>query len=722
MQARQTRTKAEGGKPMQAFKWKKSEQGILRAIAGTGKFQPLLALAGVPARSGALAELGPGRLKLKLDAAGWRKVGGNLVLSFPLDKTEKIYGLGLNFETLNQRGTVRELKVDHYGQHDNGHTHAPVPFYVSDRGYGVFVNLAERIKVYVGTTHPVAAPHPPMHDRTTDPNWRDVSPSSRIEILVPGGAAEVFVFAGPAMLDVVKRFNLLCGGGCLPPRWGLGFWHRVPMVFSAKQAEAEVRLFSEHDCPLDVIGLEPGWHTACYPTSCEFSRQRFPDPAGFASRLKRQGIRVNLWENCMIHPASPLGKKIRPYSGNYYAGWGGLIADLASPEACAIVSQQHDRRHLAPGFSGYKLDECDGLDQWLWPDHAEFPSGLSGVQLRQAYGVLFQKLTASLFRKRNLRTYGQVRASNAGGVSFPYVIYNDCYEHRQYITGLANSGFCGVLFTPEARGADSPEEWLRRMQAVCMSPLAQVNAWAIRILPWSFPEVARGVLEIVRLRMRLVPYLYSAFARYQREGLPPFRALALDGVLPGGGEIFVQGKLDDTGNPYSRAVCRDIRDQYMMGDSIMVAPLFAGEQSREVLLPRGRWYDFYSGRFAGGNTLVRVDNSYPGIPMYVRDGGIVPLMAEAFNRTPVAGEIMELEIRHYGEKPGNFMLYDDDGETLDHERGAYRWLALSVTRQRGAGLAGALKQSGGNYASTYRIREWRLMTRAARARRPIPGG
>jgi len=694
---------------MKTLDWRMRSPGVWGAVAGDNTFVSLLA-AGVAPRNEALANLGTAEFPLDEAEIGWKRVGGGLVLSFPLDPTEKLYGLGLNFETLNQREHVRELKVDHYGHHDNGHTHAPVPFYVSDRGYGVFINAAERIKVYAGTTHPTALPHPPVFDRTTDRRWRDVSLSRRVEVLVPAAGAEVILFAGPTLLRAVQRFNLFCGGGCLPPRWGLGFWHRVPMGFTAAETEAEAESFADKDFPLDVIGLEPGWHTQAYPTTCEFSPERFPDPKGFVESLKKQGIRVNLWENCMIHPDCRLGRQIRPHAGNYYGGWGGLIADLALPAACEILAAQHDEEHVALGISGYKLDECDGLDQWLWPDHAEFPSGLSAAQLRQVYGVLFQKLTTELFRKRGRRTYGLVRASNAGAVSFPYVIYNDCYEHRQYVTGVINGGFCGVLFTPEVRGAHSAEEWLRRIQAACFSPLAQLNAWASRVLPWSFPEVEDPVREVMKLRIRLIPYLYSAFARYHHEGIPPFRALVLDGCLPKRDEVLVPGQLDSTENPYCRALSRDIRDQYLMGDSIMVAPLFAGEKGRDVVIPAGRWYDFYTGRLVGENTVITASGRQTDIPLFVRDGGIVPMLAEAHNRAPVGGEIIDLEVRHYGEKESVFQLYDDDGESVACEQGQFCWLQLTVQRTACGRLAGEVGPATGGYRSTCRVGEWRFMT------------
>lgn len=689
------------------MRWEKIMSGIWRGRVGGDAFVPLLNEGAFKPRREALDALGDGALPFRLEEATCVRTQAGFVLSFPLDDTEKLYGLGLNFDSLDQRGSVRELKMDHYANRDNGHTHAPVPFYVSDHGYGVFLNLSEPIKVYAGTTHSAHLPHPPIFDRQ-DPRWRDVSVSRRVEMLFSSEEAEALIFAGPSMAEVVCRFNLYCGGGCLPPRWGLGFWHRMSMKATADQVTSVADEFAGRGFPLDVAGLEPGWHSQSYPNTFEFNAERFPDPKGFVEGLRERGVRVNLWENCMVHPESSLGAKLAKYCANYYAGWGGLIPDLSMPEAREIFSRQHEREHLKIGVSGYKLDECDGFDQWLWPDHAEFPSGLTGVQIRQQYGVLFQKMVDEMFRRKGERTYGLVRASNAGGVSFPFVIYNDCYNHRQYVNGLVNSGFCGALFTPEARGARTAEEWLRRIQVACMSPLAMINAWAESMFPWTFPEVENDVRKVMKLRTRLIPYLYSAFARYHFEGKPPFRALALDGCLLRRSEDCKQGELDSTGNPYSKAVSRDIRDQYLMGDHIMVAPLFAGEDSRIVVIPEGRWYDFYTGELVGSNNIVTVSRRQKDIPLYVRDGGIVPLLREGFRMMP--GEVTPLEVRHYGESEGAFMLYDDDGETFAYEQGDFCWLTMKVTCGADGRLSGKVEESLGRLHSSYRVARWNLMS------------
>ena len=117
-----------------------------------------------------------------------------------------------------------QLHVDHYGGKDNGRTHAPVPFYVSSNGYGVFINSARYLDVYAGTAVRKDSEDPPVaKDRNTDKTWSSRPYSDAVEILVPAGGVEVYVFAGPTTLDAVRRHNLFNGGGCATTQVGIGF-------------------------------------------------------------------------------------------------------------------------------------------------------------------------------------------------------------------------------------------------------------------------------------------------------------------------------------------------------------------------------------------------------------------------------------------------------------------------------------------------------------------
>ena len=672
----------------QAVKWIPVAPGVWKTVIGKPELYNLLTASDAKPNTVALAKLGTAPFPLKINYIAGVITDSKTSLRFPLDKEEQLYGFGLNFQTVHQRGKILRLHMDHYGGKDDGRTHAPTPFYVSSNGYGVFVNSARYIEVYAGTGSRKDAKTPPVErNRNTDTLW-DASPySDAVEMLVPAAGVEVYVFAGPTAMDAVKRFNLFNGGGPLPPRWGLGFTQRVKSLNTSQQVADEVQAFEEKGFPLDFEGLEPGWQSRSYPGTFEWNKGRYPEPEKFARQMLDKGIRLNLWINPYVSKSAPFYNAIKPYTGSHTV-WVGEVPDFTMPQARKIFYGQLQKNQVDIGVSGYKIDEVDGYDRWLWPDVATFPSGVSAEQMRQTYGMLVMRYSMEMFRKLNRRTYGLVRANNGGGVWLPYVIYNDYYKHEDFITALINSGTAGVLWTPEVRASKTGEEWLRRFQTVIFSPMAMINAWASGTKPWSYPEVVDEVKALALLRMQMMPYWYSEFAKYHFEGTPPFRGMNLE---PGFKQEVkkVEGNTDLEENPYAEATSKEIKDQYMAGEYLLVAPMFTGQTTRKVVLPKGKWYDFYTGEYAGDGEVLTVEPGLNKIPVYVKDGGIIPMMPPMLH-APKAGEQVDLEIRYYGEKPGRYMLYDDDGETFNYEKGTYSWREIKVQKNSAGSLEGSI--------------------------------
>lgn len=689
--------------------WTESAPGVWKGIAGQPEAYDLLKAAGSKPNTIALS---------KIQKTAFPFSPGDIVglisdcktsLRIPLDHQEQLFGFGLNFQTIHQRGKILQLHVDHYGGKDNGRTHAPVPFYVSSKGYGVFINSARYLTVYAGTAVRLDSKNPPEErDRNTDKKWSSRPYSDAVEILIPAGGVEVYVFAGPSTLDAVRRFNLFNGGGVLPPRWGLGFTQRVQRLYNADSVKAEAKAFREKGYPLDFIGLEPGWQSRSYPGTFEWDKNRFPEPKKFVADMINMGIKINLWINPYISKQASFYNAIKPYTGSHTV-WVGAVPDFYIPQARKIFFDQLQKNQVNIGVSGYKIDEVDGYDYYLWPDLARFPSGLAAEQIRQTYGVLLMRYSTEMYHKKNQRTFGLVRASNAGAVSYPYVIYNDYYNHEDFITALINSGYAGVLWTPEVRASKTDEEWLRRFQTVVFSPMAMINAWASGTKPWSYPEVAGQVKELALLRMQMMPYWYSEFAKYHFEGTPPFRGMNLE---PGFNqetkkEMAANTNLEE--NPYVEAMSKEIKDQYMAGEYLLVAPLFTGQKSRKVILPKGKWYDFYTGEFAGDGSIIIVEPGLNRIPVFVKDGGIIPMMPAVLN-APKSGDKVDLEIRHYGEASGRYMLYDDDGETFNYEKGAYSFREIKVDGSKGQ-WKGSISTAVNGKPNTVGTISWKFMTK-----------
>ena len=667
--------------------WQEKAEGVWNLTIGNPEKVNLLSELHITPKLESINEMGDVDLPISKEDIKFELIDGKTYIRFPLEKDEKLFGLGLNFKTVEQRGRIMRLHVDHYAGGDNGRTHAPVPFFISSRGYGALINSARYIDVWAGTSVRKDSKNPPViRDRNTDKKWSASPYSDNLEFLVPAEGVEVILFGGPTMLDVVRRFNLYNGGGVLPPRWGLGFWQRVPTLYSEKDIHREVEEFEKRNFPLTVIGLEPGWMSRAYPCTYEWDSTRFPDPKGFVDYLGKKHIKTNLWINPYVSPDGELYNKIKPYTASHTV-WCGIVPDYSMQEVKDLMVQHFEKHQISLGVSGYKMDENDGYDNWLWPDVATFPSKKPAEQMRQIYGSLMQDLTSQVYRSHNERTYGLVRATNAGTSSFPYVIYNDYYNHRDFITALINSSFIGVLWTPEVRSSKTSEEWLRRMQTVCFSPIAMLDAWATGTKPWSFEDVTKDVNEITKLRMKLIPYLYTAFADYTFQGIPPVRAMNLEEGYSAEMKIEA-GVLDETENPYAMAIKREAKDQFMVGPSILVAPMFTGEKERKVILPQGKWYDFYTGEFAGEGEVITVAPGLSKIPVYVKDGGIIPLWPAITKMTDAK---LPVEVRHYGNVSSSYNLYDDDGHTYNYEKGEYTRIKLNVQVDKNGKKTGSVE-------------------------------
>lgn len=658
--------------------WSHVAPGVWRAQIGKPDSPTLLSAAKDSPEIDALRRLGEASAKPPIDLSSATGLVADEFASarVPLAKDEKLFGLGLQMHGANRRGGVYHLRVDHYSAGQD-RLHAPVPLYVSSAGYAVLFNTSRPVSIYAGVGNRRGANNPAPRDRNTDPNWDAQPPSDAVEASVQGPGLEVLVFAGPSPMEAVERYNLYCGGGALPPRWALGFWHRTPSLDTAADVEQEVAEFKKRDFPIDVLGLEPGWQSKSYPCTFAWSPQRFPNPAAFVDGLRSKGVHVNLWSNPYVSPDSPIFKALEPDYGSHMV-WLGPAPDLQLPSAARTIADFFTKNHLDIGVSGYKIDEIDGFDNWLWPDHATFPSGLSGLRMRQIYGLLWQRELDDMFRRQNRRTFGLVRGSNGGASRFPFALYSDTYDHREYITGMVSTGLAGVLWCAEARDAANGEEWVRRMQTAAVSHIAQLNAWASGTKPWSFAGFEDAVRSAMLFRIRLVPYLYTAFAQYHFRGTPVIRPMSL---VDGGEET----------------------DQYLLGDDLLVAPMLTGEKTRKVRLPKGNWYEYASGKFAGSSQTIDIAPALDEIPVYVREGALIPTLGDNA-RNATLGPDSELIIRHYGPGEGRGLLYEDDGETFDYEKGHYAWERLTTPA---IGLTGAIERTEGNYPSAFRKITWK---------------
>ncbi|HEY3330767.1 MAG TPA: TIM-barrel domain-containing protein [Capsulimonadaceae bacterium] len=629
----------------------------------------------------------------------WR--GMQIVL--PAGEDEQFYGLGLQLRGLNHRGKKRTLRVNSDPTVDLGDSHAPAPFYVSTAGYGVLIDTARYATFYFGTTKLVSTTPPALEATMLEvdddaPVYKGVA-SGRVEVDIPSTVGvDVYLFAGPSMLDAVRRYVMFSGGGPVLPRWGLGVWYRGCGTASQERIAELATELRESRMPCDVFGLEPGWQSKAYSCSHVWDAGRYPSPTSLLDEMSGNHYRVNNWTHAFTHPSSPIYDALVKDSGDHEV-WNGLVPDFTLEAARETFGKHYDESHVALGVSGYKLDECDSSDFmkefWSFPETSVFPSELDGEQYHSLFGIKFQETIDAIFRRRGVRSFQQVRNSHALSAPYPFALYSDLYDHDEFIRGVANAGFSGMLWCPEVRHAEGKEDLIRRLQTTVFSPMAQVNAWYINHPPWKqwsrtannsgqflvdWPEIEDACREVLEWRMRFLPYLYAAFVAYELCGTPPFRALVLD-------------------YPHD-AKAQSCDDQYMMGDRILVAPITAKRDTRDVYLPEGQWRDFWTGELFDGGVSITVTPSLETIPLFVKDGSIVPLARPTlYTDDPAA---LELTARVYGSGASDAVLFEDDG--VSYPAGARNSVTLSWD-----GEAVALTRAGDVEAPAYTLTGWELI-------------
>ncbi|UOE46608.1 DUF5110 domain-containing protein [Mucilaginibacter sp. SMC90] len=684
-----------------------SAPGVKKISVGIAdKFTPYSFCSELPV-NGALSELPAGKLPFDINDIKVNVNNRGVIVEIPLDDTEQLYGFGMQIGSFNQRGLKKRPVVNDNPLNDLGYTHGPTTFYVSNKGYGILINTSRYTTFYCGNTE---------KNNKNISEAKDTNGGNSVEELysnntrasghviadIPGAKGiEVFVFEGADLKTAMQRYNLFSGGGALPAIWGLGVKYRVKADFNQYQVDKMAAYFRDNHIPCDVLGLEPRWQTASYSCSYVWNKSFFPTPDKFIDSMKNKGFHLNLWEHAFVSPKSPLYQPLQSKAGNYLV-WNGLVPDFADTAASNIFANYHQQTFVNEGISGFKMDECDnsniafGSGAWSFPELSQFPSGIDGEQMHQLFGLLYQKTIYGIYKKLNRRTYLDVRASNAFASSYPAALYSDTYLHDEYIRMILNSGFAGMIWSPEVRESNSVKDFMRRSQTAVLSAQTLYNSWYLQNPPWlqinkeknnkgelmdNAKEVEADIRKLLNFRMSLIPYLYNAFADYHFKGIPPFRALVMD---------YPQDK-----NTFN------LSDEYMIGNDILAAPLTEKMDERKVYLPEGTWYDYNTNQKYDGGKYYTIKPSFTQLPIFIKAGTILPLAKPVEFVAPDTK--FEITCYVYGNATKT-TLFEDDGVTFNYENGAYNTINLLWNKNKGE-----VKRNGKFKSYRYIVKRWQVI-------------
>jgi alpha-D-xyloside xylohydrolase len=538
---------------------------------------------------------------------------------------ETIYGLGERFTPFVRNGQTVDIWNEDGGTASD-QAYKNVPFYLSSRGYGVLVTYPGRVSFEVAS-----------------------EVVSAVQFSVPGEIISYVIIAGDTLKDVIRTYTGITGRPTLPPAWSFGLW--LSTSFTTDYDEKTIGTFidgmAERNIPLSVFHFDCFWMKEYRWVDFEWDRDQFPDPEGMLTRLHRKGLRVCLWINPYIAQKSPLfaegaakGYLVKRASGSVWqwdrwqAGMG--LVDFTNPAAtawyCGKLKNLLDR-----GVDCFKTDFGERI-----PTDVVWHSGADPQKMHNYYTFLYNRAVFTLLEETRGKGEAVVfaRSATVGGQRFPVHWGGDCaatYESMaETLRGGLSLGLAGFGFwSHDISGFEqtaTPDLFKRWTAFGLLSSHSRLHGNHSYRVPWHFDDEASIVLRFfTELKCSLLPYLYAAALQANREGIPLLRAMMLE---------FPEDP-----------ACAGLDRQYMLGNALLVAPVFSDDGVVSYYLPEGRWTRFLGGplpevlKGRGGNgekppgeggTIVdgttiggglwrEERHGYLSLPLLVRPHSIIPV-------------------------------------------------------------------------------------------------
>ncbi|KZV91581.1 hypothetical protein EXIGLDRAFT_719180 [Exidia glandulosa HHB12029] len=567
---------------------------------------------------------------------------------------ELFYGLGEQFGSFTKNGQrVSIWNAD--GGTSSEQAYKCVPFYVSNRGYGVFVNHPGEVEFDVGATK-----------------------VSRLGIAVAGESLEYFIIYGDTPIEILERYTLLTGRPALPPTWTFGLWLSTSFLtsYSSETVSGFLQGMRDRSCPVRVFHLDCFWMKQYEWCSFTFDPDNFPDPKQYLSEIKNKfGVKICVWINPYISQSSPIfqegldgGFYIKRTNGEPWQSPFLVWLDLLA--ACfGVVGFPN------PGCTGLFLGQVWGLvglgfglfqtdfGERIPHVDVKFHDGSDVMKMHNLYSVIYNEKVFKLLEDYHGKDEAVVfaRSGAAGGQRFPVHWGGDCEstfeamaEATRGLLSLSISGYgYGAHDIGGFEGLPPAELYMRWVAFGMFSSHTRLHGSSSYRVPWLYGEQAAVAMSnLLEVKHRLMPYLYYYAIQAHQLGHPMHRTM------------FVEFPGDRTTHSLDR--------QYFLGRSLLVAPVFVPQgEDTEYYLPAGRWTEFKTGRTLDGPRWVKEAVALEDIPLWVRPGSVICLGPAKTGR-PDYELARGLEVRVYELA---------EGETAE----------VGVPTGHGAALAGSVK-------------------------------
>ena len=505
---------------------------------------------------------------------------------------EAIYGCGESFSKLDKTGQKFHLWThDPHGVETNG-MYKPIPFYMSSRGYGVFMHTSAPITVdFAGTYH-------------------------EAHTLYAGeDKLDLFFFIGSPK-DILSAYTRLTGRPQVPPLWSFGLWMGRITYRSEEEMREVAKNLRVHEIPCDVLHLDTGWFEDNWRCDYQFSKARFEDPRVMMADLKKLGYHVSLWQLPYFTPQNPLTPEIIANGMAIHTMEGGLptedaVLDFSNPHTVAWY-QQKLTALFEQGVSAIKADFGESA-----PFNGVYASGQSGRLEHNLYPLRYNKIVAEATKAATGESIIWARSAWAGSQRYPLHWGGDAENTNvgmlSSLRGGLSLGMSGFPYWSHDLGGfvrPSPEELYGRwcFMGVFTSHLRAHGNPPKE--PWAYSETFLNLFrKQMAFRYSLMPYIIAQATACAAQGVPMLRPMHFD---------------------YPKDVlCRTLEDQYMFGDELLIAPFFEDEQTeREVYLPQGVWRNLFTGETYTGGMHRIADGGLRGVAL-VRGGAVIPMMEPA---------------------------------------------------------------------------------------------
>ena len=560
-----------------------------------------------------------------------------------LDIGEKVYGLGERFTPFVKNGQVVDMWNEDGGTCSEI-SYKNIPFYMTNRGYGVLVNSSDKVSFEVCS-----------------------EVVTRVQFSVPGEKLDFMVIGGGDGKTVLQNYTALTGRPALPPAWSFGLW--LTTSFTTSYDEKTVMSFvdgmAERKIPLHVFHFDCYWMKENEWCNFTWDDAMFDDAPGMLARMKQEKkLKICVWINPYIGQKSPLfregmeqGYLLKRPNGDVWqwdmwqAGMG--IVDFTNPAAWKWY-QDKLRVLLDMGVDAFKTDFGERI-----PTDAVYTDGSDPEQMHNYYTYLYNKCVFELLEEYKGKNGACVfaRSATVGGQKFPVHWGGDCSsnylsmgESLRAGLSLCLSGFGFWSHDISGFEGTAPADVYKRWAAFgLLSTHSRLHGSNSYRVPWLFDEEAVDVLrKFTNLKCTLMPYLYSCAVETHLTGVPTMRAMVLE--FPGDKE-----PLD--------IPCADLDRQYMLGDRLLVAPVFSKEGHVEYYLPAGTWTSLLDNREVVGGRWLREVHDFMSLPLMVRENSILPMGADDQNVEYDYGKDLTLHVFRL-ENEAAADIKDKDGNDL----------------------------------------------------------